>query len=239
MLAPRFGLLSIRCLSARQLVYSEYGDPAKVVKLQTIELPDNPPPGHVHVRWLAAPINPADLNTLQGVYPIKPPLPAVAGNEGYGRIVKVGNGVKNVRVGDHVLPAKAGLGIWRTDGHHKEADVFPIDNTLPLEASATLQVNPPTAYRMLKDFVDLKPGDTVIQNGANSAVGKAVIQICRIRGYNSVNIVRKRDNLTELVNELKGLGANEVITDEQLVKEYRGRSKTRDWRLTVLVANRR
>lgn len=57
--------------------------------MQTIELPDNPPPGHVHVRWLAAPINPADLNTLQGVYPIKPPLPAVAGNEGYGRIVKV------------------------------------------------------------------------------------------------------------------------------------------------------
>lgn len=231
MLAPRFGLLSIRCLSARQLVYSEYGDPAKVVKLQTIELPDNPPPGHVHVRWLAAPINPADLNTLQGVYPIKPPLPAVAGNEGYGRIVKVGNGVKNVRVGDHVLPAKAGLGIWRTDGHHKEADVFPIDNTLPLEASATLQVNPPTAYRMLKDFVDLKPGDTVIQNGANSAVGKAVIQICRIRGYNSVNIVRKRDNLTELVNELKGLGANEVITDEQLVKEYRG--KIKDARLAL------
>lgn len=45
-----------------------------------------------------------------------------------------------MRVGDHVLPAKAGLGIWRTDGHHKEADVFPIDNTLPLEASATLQV---------------------------------------------------------------------------------------------------
>lgn len=38
-------------------------------------------------------------------------------------------------------------------------------------------MNPPTAYRMLKDFVDLKPGDTVIQNGANSAVGKAVIQV--------------------------------------------------------------
>jgi trans-2-enoyl-CoA reductase len=39
------------------------------------------------------------------------------------------------------------------------------------------QVNPPTAYRMLKDFVKLNPGDTVIQNGANSAVGRNVIQV--------------------------------------------------------------
>ncbi|PIO53334.1 GroES-like protein, partial [Teladorsagia circumcincta] len=175
-----------------------------VLKLQTIELPDKPPAGHVHVKWLAAPINPADLNTLQGVYPIKPPLPAVAGNEGYGRVEQVGEGVTAVRVGDHVLPAKAGQGIWRTDGHHKETEV-----------------NPPTAYRMLKDFVDLKPGDTIIQNGANSAVGKAVIQICRLRGIHSVNIVRKRDNLSDLVKELKELGADEVITDEQLAKEYR------------------
>ncbi|KAK6058215.1 GroES-like protein [Cooperia oncophora] len=231
MLAFRNGLIFARRISAKQLVYSEYGDPAKVIKLQTIDLPDKPPAGHVHVKWIASPINPADLNTLQGVYPIKPPLPAVAGNEGFGRVEQVGEGVKAVRVGDHVLPAKSGQGIWRSDGHHKETDLFPIDNELPFEASATLQVNPPTAYRMLKDFVDLKPGDTVIQNGANSAVGKAVIQICRLRGLNSVNIVRKRENLSDLVKELKALGANEVITDEQLAKEYRG--KVKDVRLAL------
>ncbi|KAK5984085.1 hypothetical protein GCK32_005803 [Trichostrongylus colubriformis] len=231
MLAFRSGILSARSICAKQLVYSEYGDPSKVVKLQTIDLPDKPPAGHVHVKWIAAPINPADLNTLQGVYPIKPPLPAVGGGEGYGRVEQVGEGVKNLRAGDHVLPARAGHGTWRSDGHHKETEVFPIDNTLPQEASATLQVNPPTAYRMLKDFVDLKPGDTIIQNGANSAVGKAVIQICRLRGLHSVNIVRKRENLSDLIKELKDLGANEVITDEQLAKEYRG--KIKDVRLAL------
>lgn len=77
-------------------------------------------------------------------------------------------------------------------------------------------MNPPTAYRMLKDFVNLKKGDTVVQNGANSAVGKQVIQICRILGVKSVNVVRKRDNLDELVKELKDLGADEVITQEEL-----------------------
>ncbi|KAK6736553.1 hypothetical protein RB195_019314 [Necator americanus] len=224
-------VICARQLSAKQLVYAEYGDPAKVLKLQRIDLNDTPPAGHVHVKWIAAPINPADINTLQGVYPIKPQLPAVAGNEGYGRVEKVGDGVKSLQVGDHVLPSRSGLGIWRSDGHHKEAELFPIDNTLPLEASATLQVNPPTAYRMLKDFVDLKPGDTVIQNGANSAVGKAVIQICRLRGFRSINVVRKREDMTPLVSELKSLGADEIITEEGLIKEYRG--KIKDVRLAL------
>ncbi|VDP22539.1 unnamed protein product [Heligmosomoides polygyrus] len=89
MLLPRAALLlSARPVCAKQLVYSEYGDPAKVLRVQTISLPDNPPAGRVHVKWLAAPVHPADLNTLQGVYPTKPPLPAVAGIEGFGRVEK-------------------------------------------------------------------------------------------------------------------------------------------------------
>ncbi|VDM70446.1 unnamed protein product [Strongylus vulgaris] len=78
---------------------------------------------------------------------------------------------------------------------------------------------------MLKDFVDLNKGDTIIQNGANSSVGKAAIQICRIRGIRSINIVRKRDDMTPLVSELKSLGADEVLTEDQLFKEYRGKIK--------------
>ncbi|KHJ88505.1 oxidoreductase, zinc-binding dehydrogenase family protein [Oesophagostomum dentatum] len=78
---------------------------------------------------------------------------------------------------------------------------------------------------MLKDFVDLRAGDTVIQNGANSSVGKAVIQICRIRGFRSINIVRKRDDMSPLLCELKSLGADEIITEDELLKEYRGKIK--------------
>lgn len=67
-----------------------------------------------------------------------------------------------------------------------------------------LNVNPCTAYRMLRDFIGLEPGDTVIQNGANSAVGQFVIQLCRIYGYKSVNIVRNRPDVAYLkVSNLK------------------------------------
>jgi trans-2-enoyl-CoA reductase len=80
---------SIRFLSVKQLVYSEHGDPSKIVKLVEKDIPDDPQSNEVLVKWRAAPINPADLNQLQGVYAVSPELPAVGGNEGCGWIEKV------------------------------------------------------------------------------------------------------------------------------------------------------
>lgn len=92
--------------------------------------------------------------------------------------------------------------------------------TLPLEVLATLNVNPPTAYRLLKDFVSLKPGDSVIQNGANSAVGRLVIQMASILGVKTVNVIRDRTNFEEVAEELKKLAPDEeqviVIKSEDL-----------------------
>ena len=62
---------------------------------------------------------------------------------------------------------------------------------------------------MLSDFVDLKPGDWVIQNVANSAVGRLLIVLARQRGLRTVNVVRR----AELAGELKALGADQVIVD--------------------------
>jgi trans-2-enoyl-CoA reductase len=43
---------------------------------------------------------------------------------------------------------------------------------------------------MLRDFEKLKPGDVIIQNGANSMVGLSVIQMAREMGVKTINIVR-------------------------------------------------
>lgn len=45
---------------------------------------------------------------------------------------------------------------------------------------------------MLANFESLKEGDWVLQNGANSQVGLAVIQIARERGLKTINFVRDR-----------------------------------------------
>lgn len=108
-----------------------------------------------------------------------------------------------------------GLGTWRSHAIYQEDELMKVPSGIPLSEAATLTVNPCTAYRMLKDFVKLKPGDTVIQNGANSACGQNVIQLCKAWGINSVGIVRDRPELTELTKYLKNLGATEILTEEQ------------------------
>lgn len=75
---------------------------------------------------------------------------------------------------------------------------------------------------MLKDFVDLNKGDIVIQTGSNSAVGKSVIQLSRALGFKTINLVRQRENQVEndkLVNDLKSLGADYVLTNEQVIND--------------------
>ncbi|XP_029450406.1 enoyl-[acyl-carrier-protein] reductase, mitochondrial-like isoform X2 [Rhinatrema bivittatum] len=109
-------------------------------------------------------------------------------------------------------------GTWRTEAVCKAIDVILVPKDIPLLSAATISVNPCTAYRMLKDFGTLKSGDTVIQNGANSAVGQAVIQIAAAMGINTINIIRDRPNVKELKDKLKSLGASYVITEETLQK---------------------
>lgn len=60
---------------------------------------------------LMAPINPSDINMIEGTYPILPTLPAVGGNEGVGQVVEVGSDVKGIKINDLVLPSKPGLGM--------------------------------------------------------------------------------------------------------------------------------
>lgn len=163
---------------------------------------------------LMAPINPSDINMVEGTYFIRPKLPAVVGNEGVGEVMEVGAGVKNLKPGDWVTPADSGFGTWRTYAVGWEQELSKVEKDIPVLGAATLMVNPCTAYRMLKDYVHLRSGDVVIQNGANSAVGQAIIQLAREWDLVTVNIVRNRPQLDCLIKHLKTLGANHVITDE-------------------------
>lgn len=201
---------------ATKLVYSEYGDPLKVLKKTEEELPNHIKAHEVLIKMLAAPVNPADINTIEGKYPSKPKLPAVPGNEGVGEILMIGKDVRGLKVGDRVVPLTTGTGTWRTHAVLPFTVALKVPKDLGLIEAATLTVNPCTAYRMLRDFVNLKPGDTIIQNGANSACGQYVIQIGNMWGFNSVNIVRDRENIDELKGFLKNLGANHVLTEEEL-----------------------
>ena len=79
-------------------------------------------------------------------------------------------------------------------------------NADPLQL-AMLPINPATAHVMLKRFVDLEPGDWVAQPGANSAVGRLVITLARLRGLKTLNVVRR----DEAADEVHAAGAEHVL----------------------------
>ena len=113
-------------------------------------------------------------------------------------MIALGSDVTSLKVGDWVIPALPGFGTWRKYAICDEEDVDPIERNVPVELAATISVNPCSAYRMLHDYVQLKPGDLIIQNGANSSVGMAVIQLCKHMGVHTINVVRDRPNLSDL-----------------------------------------
>ena len=165
---------------------------------------DAPPlqAGQALLEVVAAPINPSDLLTLTGEYGDLPPLPAIAGREGVGRIAELGPDAGELAVGQLVLLPR-GSGTWSTHVVAVAAQLRPLPNEAgPLQLSM-MTINPPTAALLLSEFVSLQPGEWVIQNAANSAVGLYLVQLARYRGYRTVNVVRRED-AAALVRETGG-----------------------------------
>jgi NADPH:quinone reductase-like Zn-dependent oxidoreductase len=184
-----------------------FGNPAEVLKV--VEVPDvgAPAEGEVVIALEASPINMSDLLMISGRYGHRPKLPSVMGTEGVGRVVAVGAGVKHLKQGDRTLvpyPAPAWAERIRADATRLRP--LPSGDVHQL---AMLGINPPTAYLMLTDYVNLPSGAWVIQNSANSGVGRALIPIAKSLGLKTVNVVRRED----VVAEIKAIGGDVVLVD--------------------------
>ena len=189
-------------------LFTNHGDPAEVIEL--IEEAD-PTPGarEVRVRTKVMTINPADLLSIEGRYGAEPlTLPATPGVGAYGIVDAIGEGVTRLAVGDAVLPVGGGFWADTLILHERMAPKAPKE--ADPEQAALMRANPGTAHLMLTDMVDLQPGDWVVQNAANSNVGRMVIRFAREMGLHTVNIVRRAD----VAEALRADGADAVIVDE-------------------------
>ena len=186
-----------------------YGDPLEGLELVDIAEPPPPGPDEVLIGVEFAPVNHNDLLLFGGKFPVHPPLPSVVGNEGVGIVLAVGADVDNVKVGDRVTPPLYSF-TWRERMVIPAADLFALPVDADIQQLAMLRINPPTAALLLSEFVDLKPGDWVVQNCANSGVGRAVIAIAKGRGLRTVNFVRRQ----EQVAEVEAAGGDIVLVDE-------------------------
>src|SRR5438445_7422055 len=191
----------------KQAVLDKYGPPEEGLRCADVPDVGAPGAGEVVFEVLAFPINPADISFCRGTYRLKPELPATPGAEGVGRVGAVGAGVSHVKPGDLVINLQREN--WAERRRVRGDDVIAISPDLDPRQAAMLRINPPTALLLLSDVVDLKPGDWVIQNVANSAVGRLVIRLARALSIRTMNVVR-RDSLFD---ELKALGADACVVD--------------------------
>ncbi|CAD5219320.1 unnamed protein product [Bursaphelenchus okinawaensis] len=202
---------------SKAIKFQSLGDPRETLSLTTEKVKTSLDEREVLIRWIASPVNPADINIARGVYFYKRLPPASLGIDGFGIVEKVGQNVSYVKPGDHVMPLHPHIqgGYWREYQVLLDDGIYRLDKRLPLEAKGTLTANAATAYLMLKEYVKLTEGDYVLQNAANSQVGRAVIEICKAFGYKSINVIRDRKDVDDLKQELKSLGGDFVFTESE------------------------
>ncbi|MCH1429843.1 MAG: zinc-binding dehydrogenase [Chlamydiales bacterium] len=208
-----------------QLFHESFSEDFATVKIKEKALkPLNQ--DEVLLKVLYSPINPADLNRIEGKYGIQPPMPAVLGNEGVVEVIEKGAKVSSLSIGDFAIVPLV-MDFWSEYMVVKASELIPLPKGIDAKQAAMISVNPATAYRLLKDFQDLKEGDWVVLNAASSAVAHLLIQLIKhfkLHCYCFVRSEKAKDSLIKI-------GADIVVVEDekldlkQLRKDFKGLSR--------------
>ena len=195
-----------------------FGEPAEVLRVEELETPV-PEPGQVRVRMLASPVNPSDVMTIRGTYGRRPSLPFTPGYEGVGVVEESGGGLLGaLRRNKRVVVLNSITGNWAEQAVAPARQVVPVPDSLSVQQAATFFINPVTAYVMVQRVLQIPPGGWLLQTAAGSQLGRMVIRLGRRLGFKTINIVRRDEQIEELVQ----LGGDHVLSfrvDEQSGEE--------------------
>lgn len=147
-------------------------------------------PMEVRIGMLAMNILPADLLQMNQQYGHQPELPYVPGHEGVAVVLETGNEVADLQPGERVLPIGV-FGVWSDELVVQRRSLVPVPTHANVLQQAMLVANPATAWVLLQHQVSIQPGQWVIQNAANSAVGQCTRQLASHLGIQLINVVRR------------------------------------------------
>jgi NADPH2:quinone reductase len=158
----------------------EWGGP-EVLAVEEIES-RRPGPGEVRIQVEASAVNFTDTLIVAGKYQFKPGLPHIPGHELAGIVLEVGDGVTEIAAGDRVM-ASARQGGGFAEEYVARADkVLRIPDNMSFAAGGGFIIGYGTAYFALKHRGVLRPGETLLVNGAAGGVGLAAIQVGKALG---------------------------------------------------------
>ena len=157
---------------ARSIQLTEFGAP-EVMRLANLDLPA-PGPGEVQLRQTAMGFNYIDIYQRSGKYPL--PTPTGLGHEAAGVVESLGQGVTDLRVGDHVVYMNAGLGAYADRRNVPAAKLVEIPAGISDEDAAAVFFKAMTAQYLVKKTYAIQAGDVVLVHAAAGGVG---LILCR------------------------------------------------------------
>lgn len=157
---------------ARSIQLTEFGAP-EVMRLATLDLPA-PAAGEVQLRQTAIGFNYIDIYQRAGKYPL--PTPTGLGHEAAGIVEALGEGVTDLKVGDHAVYMNAGVGAYADRRNVPAGKLVKIPAGISDEAAAAVFFKAMTAQYLVKKTHPVQPGDVVLVHAAAGGVG---LILCR------------------------------------------------------------
>lgn len=171
--------------------------------------------GQVLVEVHAASINPIDWKICAGYLKDMVPLsfPATLGGDFSGKVMEVGKGVSNFKVGDEIF-GQCGIlnGGSGSFAEFAAADVSKIASKpegLGFTESAALPLAGVSALQAIEDHIKLASGQKILIHGGAGGIGHFAVQFAKSQGAYVATTVSTRD-----MEFAKSLGADEVIDYE-------------------------
>ena len=194
----------------------ELGEPKESLKVEEMDTPE-PRAGQLLIEVDAVGLAFPDVLQCRGEYQVKPPLPFTPGGETAGRVIAVGEGVEDFRVGQKVISLGGGL----SEQALVQAQMsFGVHDSMDQVKAAALPMNYGTTWFALHDRALIKSGESLLVTGASGGTGSAAIQLGLAAGARVIAVAGGK----EKVDACRELGADVVIDhkeEEDLVEKGR------------------
>lgn len=189
----------------RAVVIREFGGP-EVLELREVPTP-LPGKGEVRIRVRATAVNRADILQRMGAYPAPHDVPAnIPGLEFAGEVDALGDGVRDLAIGDRVFGLVGG-GAYAEQLIAHERTVARMPKGSSFTDAAAIPEAFVTAYDAMVTQCELSAGQTVLISAVGSGVGTAAAQIAKAIGAQSIGTARTQDKL----DRAKSLGLSAGI----------------------------
>lgn len=179
-----------------------HGGP-EVLSVEDRDLPQ-PGEGQIKVRNHAIGLNFIDTYQRSGLYAL--PVPFVAGNEGAGEVIAVGQGVSDLKVGDRVAYAGP-VGAYAQERIMPAGRAALVPEGVPYETAAAVTLKGITAYYLLHETWKVSAGQTILVHAAAGGTGSLLVPWAKALGARVLGTAGS----AEKVAMAKALGADEVI----------------------------